>query len=162
MNISKDDLDNTNEMLKNLGSSLRDDKNRIAKAISAYIRNQIEDFHANYLSDEQMKELNPIIRNAIYTYLIDFPNIFQVCLSGSDDIKCGEYILHDTLIFLKSQGFDDLRIKEFACLISNNIDIPLRDISLGCMLLAGYEMIWVPNYWEDCKYSEKLSSLINK
>jgi len=27
----------------------------------------MEDFHCKNLSDEQMKELNPIIRNAIYT-----------------------------------------------------------------------------------------------
>ena len=29
----------------------------------------MEDFHTKHLSDEQMKELNPIIRNAIYTAL---------------------------------------------------------------------------------------------
>ncbi|MDD3927405.1 MAG: hypothetical protein PHT33_12180, partial [bacterium] len=29
----------------------------------------MEDFHCEHLSDEQMKELNPIIRNAIYTGL---------------------------------------------------------------------------------------------
>jgi len=29
----------------------------------------MEDFHHRHLSDEQMKELNPIIRNAIYTGL---------------------------------------------------------------------------------------------
>ena len=30
----------------------------------------MEDFHCKYLSDVQVKELNPIIRNAIYTALI--------------------------------------------------------------------------------------------
>jgi len=29
----------------------------------------MEDFHCRHLSDEQMAELNPIIRNAIYTAL---------------------------------------------------------------------------------------------
>lgn len=38
MNISKEEMDRANEMLNNLGSSLRDDKNRVAKAISAYVR----------------------------------------------------------------------------------------------------------------------------
>lgn len=33
------------------------------------IRNEMEDFHCKYLSDEQMKELNPIIRNAVFTAL---------------------------------------------------------------------------------------------
>ena len=35
-----------------------------AKYIAIVIRNAMEDFHHKYLSDEQMKELNPIIRNA--------------------------------------------------------------------------------------------------
>ena len=30
------------------------------------VRNAMEDFHCDYLTDEQMKTLNPIIRNAIY------------------------------------------------------------------------------------------------
>ena len=38
-----------------------------AKYISIVVRNTMEDFHCKNLSDEQMKELNPIIRNAIYT-----------------------------------------------------------------------------------------------
>jgi hypothetical protein len=37
--------------------------------ISIVVRNAMEDFHSKYLSDEQMRELNPIIRNAIYTAL---------------------------------------------------------------------------------------------
>jgi hypothetical protein len=35
--------------------------------IAAAIRHAMEGFHGKHLSDEQMKELNPIIRNAIYT-----------------------------------------------------------------------------------------------
>ena len=38
-----------------------------AKYIAIVVRNAMEDFHCAHLSDEQMKELNPIIRNAIYT-----------------------------------------------------------------------------------------------
>ncbi len=33
------------------------------------VRNAMEDFHCDNLTDEQMKELNPIIRNAICTAL---------------------------------------------------------------------------------------------
>ena len=40
-----------------------------AKYIAIVVRNAMEDFHSKYLSDAQMKELNPIIRNAIYTAL---------------------------------------------------------------------------------------------
>ena len=39
------------------------------KHIAIVVRNAMEDFHTKYLSDDQMKELNPIIRNAIYTAL---------------------------------------------------------------------------------------------
>lgn len=39
------------------------------KIIAIVVRNAMEDFHHKHLSDEQMKELNPIIRNAIYTAL---------------------------------------------------------------------------------------------
>lgn len=31
-----------------------------------YLRNSMENFHVQYLSDEQMKELNPIIHQAFY------------------------------------------------------------------------------------------------
>lgn len=34
--------------------------------IAMHVRNEMEDFHAKYLSDAQMKELNPIIRQAIF------------------------------------------------------------------------------------------------
>ena len=34
--------------------------------VSMYLRNAIEDFHVAHLSDEQMKELNQLIRQALY------------------------------------------------------------------------------------------------
>lgn len=40
-----------------------------AKYIAMAVRNAMEDFHSEHLSDKQMKELNPIIRNAIATAL---------------------------------------------------------------------------------------------
>jgi hypothetical protein len=41
----------------------------LAMYLASVVRNAMENFHCRYLSDEQMKELNPIIRNAIYTAL---------------------------------------------------------------------------------------------
>ncbi len=41
-----------------------------AKMLAINVRNQMENFHVEHLTDEQMKELNPIIRNAIYSQLI--------------------------------------------------------------------------------------------
>jgi hypothetical protein len=40
-----------------------------AMVIAMVIRNALEDFHCRHLSDEQMRELNPIIRNAVCTAL---------------------------------------------------------------------------------------------
>ena len=59
------------KMIESFENALENDLNFKAKAIAAYIRMYMEDFHHNHLSDEQMKELNPIIRNAIYTFLVD-------------------------------------------------------------------------------------------
>lgn len=41
----------------------------IATVLAIVVRNAMEDFHCRHLSDAQMKELNPIIRNAICTGL---------------------------------------------------------------------------------------------
>jgi hypothetical protein len=40
-----------------------------AKVIAMHVRNKMEDFHCRHLTNDQMKELNPIIRNAIYETL---------------------------------------------------------------------------------------------
>jgi len=40
-----------------------------AMYLAMAVRNAMEDFHVKHLSDGQMKELNPIIRNAICTAL---------------------------------------------------------------------------------------------
>jgi hypothetical protein len=44
----------------------------MAMYIAMVVRNSIENFHSRHLSDEQMKELNPLIRNAICTALYAF------------------------------------------------------------------------------------------
>lgn len=41
----------------------------VAKYVAIVVRNAMEDFHAAHLTDAQMKELNPIIRNAVFTAL---------------------------------------------------------------------------------------------
>lgn len=63
-----------------LEDSLDNDTNFLAKAIAAYVRLGMEDFHTTHLSDKQMRELNPIIRNSIYTFLKDYNDnkIFKI------------------------------------------------------------------------------------
>src|SRR5437773_1028622 len=41
----------------------------LAMLVAMVVRNALEDFHCQHLSDEQMKTLNPLIRNAIFTAL---------------------------------------------------------------------------------------------
>jgi hypothetical protein len=57
---------------KNLKPSKETQK--FAMYIAMVVRNTMEDFHCKHLSNEQMKELNPIIRNAICTALYAFEN----------------------------------------------------------------------------------------
>jgi hypothetical protein len=45
------------------------------RLIAMIVRNAMEDFHAAHLSDDQMRELNPIIRNAICTGLHALDNL---------------------------------------------------------------------------------------
>lgn len=51
------------------------DMKAFSKYIAMVVRNAMEDFHCKHLSDEQMKELNPIIRNAIYTAIYAYEAI---------------------------------------------------------------------------------------
>src|SRR5262245_37924451 len=46
----------------------------LAIYLASVVRNAMEDFHCRHLSDEQMRELNPIIRDAIYTALYAYEN----------------------------------------------------------------------------------------
>jgi hypothetical protein len=50
---------------------------QFATYIAMVIRNAMEDFHCQHLSDEQMKQLNPIIRNAVCTAIHAFQNYEQ-------------------------------------------------------------------------------------
>jgi hypothetical protein len=45
---------------------------KLASYIAMVVRNAMEDFHCEHLSDDQMKQMNPIIRNAICTALHAF------------------------------------------------------------------------------------------
>ena len=51
--------------------TLKHSKNsqEITMFLAMVVRNAMEDFHVKHLTDEQMRELNPIVRNAIYTGL---------------------------------------------------------------------------------------------
>src|SRR5262245_14361917 len=58
-----------------------------AKYIAMAVRNAMEDFHSEHLSDEQMKELNPIIRDEIATALYALEH-------AEDNPLAMAYVLH--------------------------------------------------------------------
>jgi hypothetical protein len=45
------------------------DMKSAAMLLAAFVRDGIESFHREHLTDEQMRALNPLIRNSIYTAL---------------------------------------------------------------------------------------------
>ena len=49
-----------------------EEEKQFAMLIAMVIRNAMEDFHAQHLTDKQMKQLNPIIRNAVCTAMHAF------------------------------------------------------------------------------------------
>ncbi len=51
---------------------LSEETRYLAMYVAMVVRNTMEGFHCQHLSDEQMQELNPIIRNAIGTALHAF------------------------------------------------------------------------------------------
>ena len=55
--------------MKDLPKNAKEALQTWAKVIAMHVRNEMEDFHCRHLSDEQMKELNPIIRKASYETL---------------------------------------------------------------------------------------------
>jgi hypothetical protein len=54
--------------------TLTEETQHFASYIAMVVRNAMEDFHCEHLTDDQMRELNPIIRNAICTALHAFHN----------------------------------------------------------------------------------------
>lgn len=63
-------------MKKTKKPRLKSNKSEIAhlqsmtRFIAMSVRNEMEDFHCEHLSDKQMKELNPIIRKGIFCALL--------------------------------------------------------------------------------------------
>lgn len=140
------------ETLQKKAASLIEDKNRTAKAVAVFLRNKIEDFHVIHLSDEQMKSLNPLIRGAIFSFLVDHNNNYEQLDNEASIEKCCYYIFALTINFLRSEGLSETAIEEFYNIIEDHIDIPLRDLARGGLMLAVYELFYVPSYWEDCLY----------
>lgn len=66
---------------------LDEDTQRFAAYIAMVVRNAMEDFHHRHLTDDQMKELNPIVRNAICTGI----HAFHSCECSDEARKFVEF-----------------------------------------------------------------------
>lgn len=152
MEISEEEKKKATEFFKPVAKELLCDKNRLAKAVAYYVRNSIEDFHVKYLSDKQMRELNPLIRNAIYTFLVDFKQELNEIASEENITSCIDNVISNTHPFLLKEKLTKKTMREFDEAVSKSIDISIYDISQGGLMLAGYGTFYVPKYWEDCVY----------
>lgn len=161
MNISSEERLKGQKALSDMANSMITDKNRVAKAIAVFVRNKIEDFHVKYLSDEQMRLLNPLIRNSVYSFLIDFGNDYSQVATPVSIRNCSDYIINNIAPFLMAQGLTTKTINIFTKIIRKEIDLPLIDLSNGGQMLAGYEWMYVPDYWEDCVYNPKCKDSLN-
>jgi hypothetical protein len=63
----------------------------MARYIAMVVRNEMEDFHCEHLSDAQMKELNPLIRNAICTAL-------HAASHAADSDSAGSFVRFHTML----------------------------------------------------------------
>lgn len=155
-NLNDEEKRQEYEVWAKKASAMLNDKNRIAKAIAVFIRNKMENFHMKYVSDVQMRNLNPLIRNAIFTFLCDYGNNYASIATSSNESLCSEYILKNTFTYLQKQEIPVQGIKEFKTIITNEVGIPLKDLSKGGIMLIIYEQTYVPDYWEDCIYCRNL------
>lgn len=55
----------------------------------------------------------------------------------------------------------DKVISEIYVIIKDCIADTFLDIEMGAVMLAGYSMIYVPSYWEDCVYNASISNINN-
>lgn len=146
------------DFIKDVASEVLNDKNRLAKAIAVHIRNGIEDFHWKYLSDEDMHELNPRIRNAIYTFLMDFKKDICSISAECDTHGCIDYIANNAYIYLLDIGISNELVVEFDEYVFKRLYESFYDISNGGMMMAELEILRVPKYWEDCVYIDSLTN----
>lgn len=143
--------------LREMAVEILCDKNRLAKAIAAHIRNGIEDFHWKYLSEENMRELNPRIRNAVYTFLVDLGDKVGKSSVEDDTDTCFEYVISNTYEYLICIGISHELSNEFYEEVSSRLYQSFVDISDGGRAMVGLESFYVPKYWEDCVYIESLT-----
>lgn len=59
------------------------------------IKNEMENFHWKHLSEEQMKELNPIIRQAVYNILV------YLQLAETDELNLDKIAAQEIIDFQK-------------------------------------------------------------
>lgn len=155
-NILFNEHQSASEVLILKGKELIGNQNQLAKSIAAYLRNQIEDFHVAYLSDNEMKELNPLISNAIFSYLLDYGDDYLYIGSDKSVIQSLRYIYNNTFKYFNNKGLSDEKLEKFYMIIKEGLTITFKDLEMGAIMLAGYNILYVPSYWEDCIYNSSL------
>lgn len=99
-----------------------------------------------------MRELNPLIRNAIYTFLVDFKQEMKEIASDKNIKNCIDHVIENIHPFLLQEKLTKKAIRKFYEAVAEMIDVALCDISKGGLMLAIYGTFYVPKYLEDCEY----------
>lgn len=68
------------------------ERQKQAMLLGIEVRNNMEDFHVKYLSDEQMKELNPIIRQGIINGIELWDEYKRFMRTKKPNGKLSEYV----------------------------------------------------------------------
>ena len=145
-------------LLKQMASEILCDKNRLAKAIAVHVRNGIENFHWKYLSDDNMREINPKIRNAIYTFLVDLGDKVDKVSMEDDANTCFDYVIANTYDYLIGIGISDELSNEFYEEVRSRLYQSFYDISDDGRAMVWLENLYIPKYWEDCVCVDSLNN----
>lgn len=160
-----------NLFLKLLADNNQEGIKALSKIIAISVRNNIEDFHVEHLSDSQMKELNPLIRKGIYEALFTLANFDKnlYCKEWFSYLdKCvppywEESELDKTLAEIRD-GFSEEKIIEFKSAFLNEqfkVSNVFYNRITGCIeIKPSFEFKQVPGAAH--KHRDKISSQLRK
>ena len=111
-----------------------------------------------YLSDDNMREINPKIRNAIYTFLVDLGDKVDKVSMEDDANTCFDYVIANTYDYLIGIGISDELSNEFYEEVLSRLYQSFYDISDDGRAMVWLENLYIPKYWEDCVCVDSLNN----
>ncbi len=112
------------------------EKQQLTMALAMHVRNELEDFHANYLNDDQMKILNQTIRSAIMQGLVLWETGRKLKEKSSVNPDYAKELANSVMEIAAEAG------KKHFGVIAN---IPKNFV---LEMIAGMTVTMIPDYWE--------------